>query len=289
LLSMTATPIPRTLALGLYGDLSISVIDQLPEGRQEILTKAVRPEDRQKAYEFIRSQIKEGRQAFVICPLIDPSKKKTEESVEAELENLEQTALFEVEKRSAVQEFEKLSKQIFPELNIGLLHGKMKNKDKEEVMNQFAAGDLHILVSTAVVEVGIDVQNATVMMIEGAERFGLAQLHQFRGRVGRGEYKSYCFLFADSWGETTKARLQALVESNNGFELAEKDLQLRGPGELVGLKQSGLPDLKMASLTDTILVSRARNSAEKIVEKNIASYPLLQQKLTEFEKTRHLE
>ncbi len=286
-LSMTATPIPRTLALALYGDLDISIIDQMPEGRQVVQTEVIPPENRHQAYKFIASQINEGRQAFVICPLIDTKKKDLSE---AALEfDLTQTELFETEKKSATQEYEKLSKDIFPDLNIGLLHGKMKNKEKEEIMNQFASGDINILVSTAVVEVGIDIQNATVMMIEGAERFGLAQLHQFRGRVGRGKHQSHCFLFPQSWSEPTKARLEALVDSHNGFELAEKDLQLRGPGELVGIKQSGLPDLKMASLTDTILIGKARNAAEIIIDKDLDNFPRLQKKLEEFQQTRHLE
>lgn len=287
LLSMTATPIPRTLALALYGDLDISVINQMPEGRQSIVTEIIEPAKRNQAYKFIRSEIENGRQAFVICPLIDTKKKDlSENELESELSQVE---LFEVEKKSAVQEYEKLSKEIFPELKIGLLHGKMKPKEKEAIMNQFASGELNILVSTAVVEVGIDIQNATVMMIEGAERFGLAQLHQFRGRVGRGKDQSYCMLFAQSWSDATKARLQALVDSSNGFELAEKDLALRGPGELVGIKQSGLPDLKMASLTDTILIQKARSAAEMIISKNLDNYPKLIEKMDEFQRTRHLE
>ncbi|MDO8512950.1 MAG: ATP-dependent DNA helicase RecG [bacterium] len=280
LLSMTATPIPRTLALALYGDLEISIINQMPEGRQKVKTQVVSPTDRQKAYDFIKAEILKGRQAFVICPLIESSNSKIPDG---------QIDLFEVERKSAVKEFEKLSKNVFPDLSIGLLHGRMKAKEKELIMNDFSKGKINILVATAVVEVGIDIPNATVMMIEGAERFGLAQLHQFRGRVGRGKSQAYCLLFSESWSDTTKLRLQALVESNDGFELAERDLQLRGPGELAGIRQSGLPDLKMASLTDTILIKKARVSAERLIARGLNRYPLLNKKLDEFEHSRHLE
>ena len=276
LLSMTATPIPRTLALGLYGDLDISVIDEMPEGRQKITTRVVTPENRNKAYDFIRFQVKSGRQVFVICPLID-----AKDSIKINL--------FDTDRRSAVAEYEKLSKNIFVDLKIGLLHGKMKSKEKEETMNKFHNGTLDILVSTAVVEVGIDIPNATVMMIESADRFGLAQLHQFRGRVGRGAHQSYCFLFSESWSENTKKRLEALTTCDNGFELAEIDLQIRGPGELVGIRQSGLPDLKMASLSDIIMVKNARKAAEKIIDEGIENYPKLVEKLKELETERHLE
>lgn len=299
LLSMTATPIPRTLALALYGDLDISIIDELPAGRQVIKTRIVSPNERMKAYSFIKKEVDEGRQVFVVCPLINQKVKnkkqkdnegKIEETTEAEIENsLSQAELFEVEKKSAIEEYEKLSKEIFPEFKIGLLHGKMKNKEKEEVMRDFSEGKLAILVSTAVIEVGIDVPNATVMMIEGAERFGLAQLHQFRGRVGRGKHQSYCLLFANSWSKNTEERLRALVESSDGFKLAEKDLALRGPGELAGIRQSGLPDLKMASLTDTILIQKTRSAAEKIMRADLSNYPILISKLEEFRNTRHLE
>lgn len=276
LLSMTATPIPRTLALALYGDLDISVIDELPAGRQKIETRVVETANRQKAYDFIKKEIQNGRQAFVICPLIEASEKT-------------KINLFEADRKSAVQEFEKLSKNIFPDLKIGLMHGRLKSKEKDEVMQKFKKGDIQILVSTAVVEVGIDIQNATVMMIESAERFGLAQLHQFRGRVGRGTHQSYCFLFSDSNSEQTAERLNAMSRSNNGFELAQTDLELRGPGEVVGLRQSGLADLRMASLSDTIMVTRARAAAEKIIVEGLEKYPALISKLKEFEGERHLE
>jgi len=276
LLSMTATPIPRTLALALYGDLDISIIDELPAGRQNIETRVVDNANRQKAYDFIRSEIENGRQAFVICPLI--------EAKEHQMINL-----FDADRKSAVREFEKLSKNIFPDLKIGLMHGRLKSKEKDEVMQKFKNRKIDILVSTAVIEVGIDIPNATVMMIESAERFGLAQLHQFRGRVGRGKHQSYCFLFSDSNSEQTRERLNAMSRSNNGFELAQKDLVLRGPGEMVGLRQSGLADLRMANLSDTIMVGKARRAAEKIIKDGLDKYPKLQARIKEFEGERHLE
>jgi ATP-dependent DNA helicase RecG len=271
LLSMTATPIPRTLALTVYGDLDLSILDEMPIGRQKIITKLVAPANRDLAYKFIRDQIKKGRQAFVICPLI------------------EESDVLEI--KSATEEYEKLSKKIYPDLKIGLLHGRMKPKEKEKAMKKFSTGEIHILVSTSVVEVGIDIPNASVMLIEGADRFGLAQLHQFRGRVGRGKYQSFCFLFTDSTSSTTHRRLNALVKSDNGFELAEKDLQIRGPGELVGIRQSGLPDLAMASLSDAELIKNAREEAEKLIsaDEKLSKYPKLADKLKRFTKKVHFE
>ncbi|MFA7169541.1 MAG: ATP-dependent DNA helicase RecG [Candidatus Paceibacterota bacterium] len=271
LLSMTATPIPRTLALTVYGDLDLSILKEMPKGRQKIVTKLVASGNRERAYEFIRGEIKSGRQAFVICPLI------------------EESDILEV--KSATEEFEKLSKEIYPDFEIGLLHGRMKPKEKEEVMKKFIENKINILVSTSVVEVGIDIPNATVMLIEGADRFGLAQLHQFRGRVGRGEFQSYCFLFTDSTSGKTHRRLKALIESESGFELAEKDLELRGPGELVGVRQSGLPDLAMASLSDSELIQATREEAKNILEKdpNLKKHPELLKKIEVFEKDVHLE
>jgi ATP-dependent DNA helicase RecG len=247
-LSMTATPIPRTLALTVFGDLDISLIDEMPPGRQKIVTALVPPGKRKAAYQFVREQILEGRQAFVICPLIEESD--------------------HLGVRSVTDEYEKLSRQIFPDFKIGLLHGRLKASEKEEVMKGFAQNELSLLVSTSVVEVGIDVPNASIMMIEGAERFGLAQLHQFRGRVGRGEHKSYCFLFTDSRSEGTTERLQALVNTDDGFELAQKDLELRGPGEIYGTQQHGLPEFKMANLLDGRLIKKTREEAEKIIQKD---------------------
>ena len=247
-LIMSATPIPRTLTLTLYGDLDISTIDELPAGRQEVSTRWLPPERRPAAYGFIRKQVQEGRQAFVICPLVEES-----EVIEA---------------KAATDEYERLSGEVFPDLKLGLLHGRMPTKDKDQVMRRFRDGEVDILVSTAVVEVGIDVGNATVMMIEGADRFGLAQLHQFRGRVGRGGHKSYCILLSDTPSEVAKERLSALEEIHDGFRLAEVDLELRGPGDFFGTRQSGLPNLRMAHLSDRQLLESAREEAAKVMEQD---------------------
>jgi ATP-dependent DNA helicase RecG len=271
LLSMTATPIPRSLALTIYGDLDLSILSQPPKDRLKIITKIVSPENREKAYQFIRKQIEQGRQVFVICPLIEPSDKLGVKSVK--------------------QEYEKLDKEVFPDLKIGFLHGKLKPQEKEKIMEDLKNNKINILVATSVVEVGIDIPNATVMMIEGAERFGLAQMHQFRGRVGRSKYQSYCFLFTESASQKTDQRLNALVKSENGFELAEYDLKLRGPGELYGLRQSGLPDLKMASLTDVVLIKQCRAAAQGLIDSDpeLKNYPLLAEKIVEFQKAIHWE
>lgn len=245
-LVMSATPIPRTLALTVYGDLDISTIDQLPPGRQEIKTRWLSPGEEQSAHEFVRKQIVAGRQAFVICPLIEES-----EAIEA---------------RAAVAEYERLSQQVFPELSLGLLHGRMPTSEKDGVMRRFRNGELDILVATPVVEVGIDVPNATVMIVEGADRFGLAQLHQFRGRVGRGQHQSYCLLLAETPSPEARERLAIIEQTQDGFVLAEEDLKLRGPGEFFGTRQSGLPDLKMAKLSDVELLELARNEAIRLFE-----------------------
>jgi ATP-dependent DNA helicase RecG len=247
-LVMTATPIPRTLALTVYGDLDISVIDELPPGRQTIRTRKVLPRERERAYQFVRSQIEKGRQAFIICPLIEASDK--------------------IAAKAATEEYERLQKEVFPNLRLGLMHGRLKNAEKEAVMAQFRAGELDILVSTSVVEVGIDVPNATVMVIEGADRFGLAQLHQFRGRVGRGEHQSYCLLLADSPSRSAQARLDVVESTQDGFRLAEEDLKLRGPGEFFGTRQSGLPDLKAAKLSDVHILETARAEAMEIFRRD---------------------
>jgi len=250
LLVMTATPIPRSLALTLYGDLDLAVMDEMPAGRQPITTHVLMPQERERAYTLIRGQIKEGRQAFIIYPLIEESEK---------LESL----------RAAVDDYEALAKDIFPELKLGLLHGRMKAEEKDSAMLKFRAGDYHILVSTTVIEVGVDVPNATVMLVEGADRFGLAQLHQLRGRVGRGSEQSYCLLIPSHEDASENDRLQAMVESNDGFVLAERDLQQRGPGEFLGTRQSGYASgLRMASLTDLALIEKARGHAQKIFEKD---------------------
>ncbi|MFA5628858.1 MAG: ATP-dependent DNA helicase RecG [Dehalococcoidales bacterium] len=248
LLVMTATPIPRTLALTLYGDLDLSVIDELPPGRQTIKTKWLAPDERNKAYNFIRKQVAEGRQAFIICPLIDES-----EAVQA---------------RAAIAEFEYLSSEVFPSLGLGLLHGRMSSADKDDVMTRFRYGELDVLVSTPVIEVGVDVPNATVMLIESADRFGLSQLHQFRGRVGRGTEQSYCMLLAENPSEIARNRLEVIEKVQDGFLLAEEDLKLRGPGEFFGTRQSGIPDLKMARISDTGLLETVRREALALFEKD---------------------
>jgi ATP-dependent DNA helicase RecG len=247
-LVMSATPIPRTLSLTLYGDLDISTIDELPPGRLRVLTRWVHPERREAAYGFVRKEVQAGRQAFVICPLVDES-----ESIEA---------------KAATEEFKRLSREVFPELRTGLLHGRMSAKDKNSVMRQFRDNDLDILVSTAVVEVGIDIANATVMVIEGADRFGLAQLHQFRGRVGRGEHKSYCLLLSESRSSSAQERLSAMERIHDGFQLAEVDLKLRGPGDSFGTRQSGLPSLRMARLSDRKLLLMARHEASGLIDQD---------------------
>jgi ATP-dependent DNA helicase RecG len=248
ILVMTATPIPRTLALTLYGDLDLSVIDELPPGRQEIKTRWLRPEQRGRAYDFLRKQTLAGQQAFIICPLIEES-----ESIEA---------------KAAVVEYKRLSREVFSDLRLGLLHGRMAAREKEKVMQSFRDGKLDILVSTPVVEVGIDVPNAAVMLVEAADRFGLSQLHQFRGRVGRGEKQSYCLLLAEKPSPEGSERLKAIEAIQNGFVLAEKDLELRGPGEFFGTRQSGLPDLRMARLSDTPLLELARNEAISLFQRD---------------------
>ena len=248
LLVMTATPIPRSLALTLYGDLDLSVVDELPQGRQPVKTVCLEPEERDRAYGFIRSQVGEGRQAFVICPLIEES-----EAIDA---------------RAAIAEYERLSTRVFPDLRVGLVHGRLKAADKEDVMRRFRERELDLLVATSVVEVGIDIPNATLMLVEGADRFGLAQLHQFRGRVGRGEEASYCVLVAENPTPDGTRRLKALERTHDGFALAEEDMQSRGPGEFFGIRQSGLPDLKMARLSDMRLLEVARKEAIRLFKED---------------------
>jgi ATP-dependent DNA helicase RecG len=240
-LVMTATPIPRTLALTIYGDLDISTIDEMPPHRQQVITQWLEPSERERAYAFLRGQVEQGRQAFIICPLIEESEK--------------------IEAKAAVSEYTRLQNEIFPDLTLGLLHGRMSGTEKEEIMDRFRHGQFSVLVSTPVVEVGIDVPNATVMLVEGADRFGLAQLHQFRGRVGRGEYQSYCLLLAESPSIGGEQRLQIIETTLDGFLLAEEDLKMRGPGEFFGTRQSGLPDLRVAKLSDVRVLEQARQAA----------------------------
>jgi ATP-dependent DNA helicase RecG len=269
-LSMSATPIPRTLAITVFGDLDLSVLDEMPPGREKVETHIIPPFKRGDGYKFIDSKIEEGRQVFVICPLIEKSDK--------------------LGVKSATEEYESLTK-VFPKRKIGLLHGKLKPAEKDLVMSDFKEGKIDILVSTSVVEVGVDVPNASIMIIEGAERFGLAQLHQFRGRVGRGKHKSYCFLFTESKLDKTLARLEALTKINNGFELAEKDLELRGPGELLGLRQSGKVDQTMIRvLADPRIIKEVKETAEIFTAKrDFVDYPLLVERIKEFDIAAKLE
>jgi len=279
LLSMTATPIPRTLTLTIYGDLDLSLINELPKGRKKIVTEVIPPEKRKLAYGFIRKEVKKKRQVFVICPRIEPGQKNGKEP------------LSWAEVKAVKEEYAKLSKIVFPDLRVGCLHGKMKPGEKEKIMLDFKNKKTDILVSTSVIEVGVDVPNATVMAIEGAERFGLAQLHQFRGRVGRSEHQSFCFLFTDSPAKKTRQRLKALIDCEDGFKLAEKDLEIRGPGDFVGQRQWGIPDLVMDSLKNIFLVEKTREAAKKILTEDpqLKKYPLLKKKLEEFRKRIHLE
>ena len=261
ILTMTATPIPRTIALTVYGDLDLSTLTELPEGRKPITTWLVPPEKRGAAYNWIRNFIKkEVIQAFIVCPLIEESHVETMKQVKA-----------------ATAEYKKLQ-EVFKDLNIGLLHGKQSAKEKNGTLDAFKRGELHILVSTPVVEVGIDVPNATIMIIEASERFGLAQLHQLRGRIGRGEKKSYCLLFTESKSQKVLNRLKALKENKSGFELSELDLKLRGPGEMYGTKQHGFPELKIASWSDAGLIKMTREVAQDVVT-NPQTYPKLIQKI----------
>jgi ATP-dependent DNA helicase RecG len=271
-LSMTATPIPRTLGLTLFGDLDISVLTEMPPGRRPVKTGLVPPEKRANAYSFIRKEVNAGRQVFVICPLIQESDK--------------------LGVRSATAEAEKLQRDVFPELasRIALLHGRLKPAEKEAVMAGFQRGDIAILVSTSVVEVGIDIPNATVMMIEGADRFGLAQLHQFRGRVGRGADESWCLLFTDSEDPASLKRLQAVVTHSSGFDLAEIDLELRGWGDLAGYRQHG-KDFKMASLLDAALISDAQAEAVRLLGRDptLAAEPALRHQLSAYRQVFALD
>lgn len=285
-LSMSATPIPRTLNLTLFGNLDVSLITELPKNRKPIITKCVAPEHREQAYALIRGEIKKGRQVFVICPRIEP----------ADPEFASKSDWSRLERKSVKEEYEKLSKKVFPNLRVAMLHGKMSGKtktgpSKESVMRAFSEGNIDVLVATSVIEVGIDIPNATIMMIENAERFGLAQLYQFRGRVGRGIHQSFCFLFGNAGTDTANERLKAIMEAKNGFELAERDLMIRGPGEFLGNSQSGMPDIAMKALQNPELVSRARISATHILTKdpNLKKYPELRKRLLQFQKTLHEE
>lgn len=268
LLVMTATPIPRSLALTVYGDLDLSVMDEMPPGRQPIQTQVFYPRERERAYVFIRSQIDQRHQCFIIYPLVEESQAS--------------------EALAAVEEQSRLQKEVFPQYSVGLLHGRMKPDEKDATMSKFCSGELQILVSTSVVEVGVDVPDATVMLIEGANRFGLSQLHQFRGRVGRSQFQSYCILIPDTPDAAENERLAAMLETNNGFVLAQRDLEQRGPGEFLGTRQSGYSELRLANLTDIHLIENARHVARSIFDIDpdlkSAEHQLLAQSLNRFWK-----
>ncbi len=270
-LSMSATPIPRSLALVAYGDLDLSILDELPKGRKLIKTFIVPEDKRLDTYNYVREQVKKGKQAFIICPLIEPSDKLGVKSVK--------------------EEYKKLKKNFFPDLEIGLLHGKLKIQEKEEIMQKFLANKIKILISTSVVEVGIDAPNANIMIIEGADRFGLAQLHQFRGRLSRGAEQSYCFLFSDSLNASSLERLSALIKSNNGFELAEQDLKFRGPGQIYGTLQAGFSELNIADLSDHLLIKQAKEALEDLSKQDptFKSWPELYKIIKVKAEQTHLE
>jgi ATP-dependent DNA helicase RecG len=277
LLSMTATPIPRTLALTIYGDLDITLLDEMPKGRKPVITKIVMPAQVDAMYEHVRGELKAGRQAYVICPRIDePDPDK----------------LMAVNTKSVIAEAARLKKDIFQKSTIAALHGKMTPKEKDAIMLRFNNHEIDVLVATSVVEVGVNVPNATNIIIEGAERFGLSQLHQLRGRVLRGTHQPYCFAVTESKSEKTRDRLKALSTAKNGFELAEHDLTFRGSGELYGAKQSGLSDLGMEAIKNLKLVEAARNEARHLVEITpdlSKQFPLLHEKVARLGEALHME
>lgn len=276
LLSMTATPIPRTLALTIYGDLDLSLLDEMPEGRKYPVTKIVHPKDRDLAYSFIRSEIKKGRQAYIVCPRIDEPDPNKFDALNA---------------KAVVTEAKKMEKDVFPEFNIGVLHGKMTPGEKEDVLSEFKQNKINILIATSVVEVGINIPNATVIIIEGAERFGLAQLHQLRGRVIRSVHQPYCFVFTESKTLKTNERLRAFTTAKNGFELAEHDLRIRGTGELSGNKQWGVSDLGMEALKNIKMVEAARNEAQRLIAQDaqFSQHPPLADRISSCFKNIHFE
>lgn len=276
-LSMTATPIPRTLALTFYGDLDVSVIDEMPPGRQPVQTKIVLPHGREEVYDFVRSELGNGSQAFVVCPRIEERKSVTYNPRPMTY----QQRLDWSDVKSVKKEYKKLSEEIFPEFKIGMVHGRLTSKEKETMMREFRDGKLQVLVSTSVIEVGVDIPNASMMLIEGGERFGLATLHQFRGRVGRRGQKAYCFVFTTNGEAATLRRLKALEGSKSGFELAEYDLQFRGPGELAGSRQWGVSDVGMEALKNMKMVEAARKEAEELVldDFDLKKFPLLKERV----------
>jgi ATP-dependent DNA helicase RecG len=276
LLSMTATPIPRTLALTVYGDLDITLLDEMPKGRKPVITNVITPEKQDAMYEHVRKELDAGRQAYVICPRIDEPDPDKETAMNA---------------KSVKAEAERLKKDVFKGARIGILHSKMKPAEKDAVMRRFLAHELDVLVATSVVEVGVNVQNATNIIIEGAERFGLAQLHQLRGRVVRSSHQAYCFAVTESKAEKTRERLRALASAKNGFELAEYDLAFRGSGELYGSKQSGITDLGMEALRNLKLVEAARTEARALTKADpaLAAHPQLAARLAVRKEQLHLE
>ena len=246
---MTATPIPRTLALILYGDLDISIIDELPPGRKAVKTYAVNNSMRDRINAFVRKEVSEGRQVYIVCPLVEESE--------------------EIDAKSAVQHAKEITENDFKDLRVGLIHGKMKAKEKDAVMKNFVEGEIDLLVSTTVIEVGVNVPNASVMIIENAERFGLAQLHQLRGRVGRGEYQSYCILYNEGKTQVSRERMKIMQKTNDGFTISGKDLELRGPGEFFGTRQHGIPELRIANLYEDIdILKKAQEAALKLIKED---------------------
>src|SRR5664279_5531824 len=273
---MTATPIPRTLALTIYGDLDLSLLSEMPSGRKQIITEIITPNKRDETYEKVGAELKKGRQLYVICPRIEEPDPTKEMAVQA---------------KSAVTEAKRLKKEVFPEYEIGVLHSKMSKQKKEEVMKDFTDGKLNILCATSVVEVGVNVPNATVIIIEGAERFGLSQLHQLRGRVIRSNHQAYCFVFTESHSQKTHDRLKALTTAKNGFELAEFDLAQRGAGELYGRKQWGISDLAMEAIQNIKMVEAARTEATRIVDEDpyFSHYPLVKTYVESQKNSIHFE
>lgn len=271
LLTMSATPIPRSLALTIYGNLDMSFLHEFPQGRRNIETTIVTPKHQEQVFEFIRDRLKQNEQAYFIYPIIEESEK--------------------LDTKAALEAYQTLKHKIFKEFEVGLLHGRMKGKEKEEVMQKFLAGQMNVLVATSVVEVGVDVAGASIMVIEGAERFGLAQIHQLRGRIGRRGQAAHCFLFTHTLSGSTRERLKALRESNDGFFLAQKDLEIRGPGQLLGMRQAGIPDVAMESLKDVNLVEAIKKEADTLIEQsaNLSQYPLLKGEVIRYGKHVHLE
>ena len=302
-LAMTATPIPRTLSLTIYGDLDVSIIYELPPGRQKIITRIVPEEKRLDAYVFIKKEINRGGQVYVVCTLVE-QKIQTEELTTEDLDQetlsdiqnkidtqtISKTESSENERKSVLDEYGRLSRKVFPDVAVDYIHGQMKTSEKELAMSKFVNGTTKVLVCSSIIEVGLDVPSATIIIVEDAERFGLAQLHQFRGRVGRGSKQSYCLLFSSSKSEIAKKRLEALVLTDNGFKLADTDLEIRGPGDFIGGRQHGLPDIKMKNMMDIELIKRCREAAKRFVAGyEVKNYPLLVKNIDKYKGVLTLE